>query len=741
MKPQKVIIILLALLLIVTLYGCTTENKTAGVNKNTEATYREIILNDVLEAEHITNIGLNKNNELVAYIAGDSRKYVVLDENIEVKKEINIGFDGRANIFTIDSNNNMYILSEMSETNEKKDIVKIIKKLFSYDYESSSITENNAIGELTDTTARSTEEITKKIRIDSKGNIYALKLGGKIEVFDSKFNSKKILDSTLYTDIDIDEEDNLLAIRKNIEERVLDKINTSNYKIILSKEYDYNELPRSIYYNKNTKSLYGISTGWIVKYDSKGNMTNRLLNTGELSDIEFIFDFVVDDSEEVYITADAGGSYKLIKYTTSAPEIKEDEEAKEERTEVVVEVTQDYGNQLTRAARKFGELNPDVKVTVNLYPDLDGAQYNDKLNAELIAGKGPDILYFQGWEPIRTYIEKGMLVNLDEIMEKDSEFNIEEYNTHMIDNLRYKEKLYTMPIDYYMFYSFVLNQKLLDEKGVTVGEDLIWKDIYALSKKLNENSTEQIYVLPKIDDYMLFDWIVLSDLDYYIDWDKKEARFDSEEFIETLELFKAIKEDNVMHPDLQWIDIANDKHNNEDLKNIAIYTGQTHAYHYINSIGAVFNGFNAISVPKGEYTGNREYGSSFLAINANSKHQELVWEFIKFMITEEMQTIDSYIFQKSFRINNNASKRQLDELVFKEQEKNKAYMEKQGLFFVTEEDVERLNKIIGNLNKPSVSDPFEGIIYEEIQPFFNGEKTAEELAKQLQNKADIYLHE
>ncbi|SDY97749.1 ABC-type glycerol-3-phosphate transport system, substrate-binding protein [Proteiniborus ethanoligenes] len=741
MKPKKVIIILLVLLLIVTLYGCTTENKTAGVNKNTEVTYREIILNDVLEAEHITNIGLNKNNELIAYIAGDSRKYVVLDENTEAKKEVNIDFDGRASIFTLDNSNNMYILSEIPETNENKDIVKISKKLFSYNNGSNSITENNVIGELTDTTARSTEEITKKIRIDSKGNIYALKLGGKIEVFDSKFNSKKILDSTLYTDIDIDEEDNLLAIRRNIEERVLDKIDTSNYKIILSKEYDYNDLPRSIYYNKNTKSLYGISTGWIVKYDSNGNMVKRLLNTGELSDIEFIFDFVVDDSEEIYITADAEGSYKLIKYTTSSSETEIGTEKHDRRIEITIELTQDYGNKITKAAKKFGEKNPDVKVTVNLYPDLDWGQYNDKLNAELIAGKGPDILYLRGGEPIRTYMEKGMLVNLDEMIENDSEFNIEDYNTHIIDNSRYKDKLYTMPIDYYYFYCFVLNQELLDEKGVDVGEDLIWKDIYALSKKLNENSTEQIYVLPKIDDYMLFNWMVLSDLDYYIDWDKKEAKFNSEEFIEALKLFKAIKEDNVMHPNLEWIDIANDMHNDEDLKNIAMYTGQTHAYHYIRSIGSVFNGFNAISVPKGEYTGNREYGSEFLAINANSKHKELVWEFIKFMMTEEMQTIDSYIFQVHFHINNNASKRQIDELVFEEQEKNKEYLEKQGKYFATEGDVERLNKIIGNLNKPSMSEPFETIIYEEAQPFFNGEKTAEELAKQLQNKAEIYLNE
>ncbi|SCG82889.1 multiple sugar transport system substrate-binding protein [Proteiniborus sp. DW1] len=741
MRNKKVIIILSIALLLVILYGCTKENRTASVNKKTEVKYREVILNDALKVEDVSGIVLNKSNELIAYIPGDIRKYVVLDENVAVKKEMNIDFEGRASVFTVDSNDNMYILSEIPDTNENNDIVKISKRLFSYDNETNLINENNVIGEITDTTARSAEEITKKIRIDSKGNIYALKLGGKIEILDSNFNSKKILDSTLYMDIDIDEEDNLLAIRRSIEERVLDKIDTSNYKIISSNEYDYNEFPNQIYYNKNTKNLYGINTSWIVKYDSKGNMTNRLLNTGELSDIDYIFDFVVDDSEEVYVIADAGGNYKLIKYTTSASEIKVDEETAENKTEIFLEVTQDYGNRLTKVAKKFGELNPDVKVTVNLYPDLDVIQYRDKLSAELIAGKGPDILYFRGGEPIRTYIEKDMLVSLDEMIEKDNEFNIKDYNTHIIDNSRYKDKLYTMPTDYYFLYCFVLNQELLDEKGVTVGEDLIWKDIYDLSKRLNENSAEQIYVLPKIDDYMLFDWIVLSDLDYYIDWDKKEARFNSEEFIETLELLKVIKEDNVMHPDLEWIDIADNKNNNEEVKRLAIYPGQAHSYHYINSIGAVFNGFNAIPVPKGEYTGNRGYGSDFIAINANSKHQELVWEFIKFIISEEMQTIDGYTFQAHFHVNNNASKRQVDELVFEEQEKNKAYMEKQGLYIATEEDVERLNKIIGSLKKPMISDPFESILYEEVQLFLNGEKAAQEIAEQLQNKAEIYLRE
>lgn len=742
MRYKKVIITLLVLLLIVTLYGCTTENKTAGANKNTEATYREIVLNDVLDAENISNINLNENNELVALIGGDSTKYVVLDENTEIKKEISIDFDGRASVFSIDSNNNMYILSEKLETNENKDVVKINKKLFYYDNESDLITENNVIGDLTDTTARSIEEITRKIKVDSKGNIYALKLNGQVEVLDSKLNSKKILDSIPYWDIEIDEEDNLLALQRESGKYALNKIDTSNYKIILSKEYSYTDAPESIYYNKNTKSLYGVNLSWVVKYNSKGNITNRLLNAGELSYIRAIMDFVVDDNEEVYIAADAQESFKLIKYTTSNTEVKADADTKgtdtaEKKIEIFVEGSQDYDNLFPRAARKFQEKNPGVKVTVNSYPDLDTYQYRDKLNTELMAGKGPDILNLRSWDYIRTYMRKGILVNLDEMIENDSEFNIADYNTHIIDIARYKDELYVMPIGYSWFHSFILNEKLLEEKGITLDDNITWKDIYALSKKLNENSTEQVYVLPKIDDSMLMEFIILSDADYYMDFDKKETKFNSKEFIETLKLLKAIKEDNVMHPDADWMNITN---NQEHLENTAMLLGQFNSYFYIWYRGAILNSFSVIPLPKGEHTGDTLCYSNLLAINSNSEHKELAWEFMKLMLTEEIQAIDHSELQKKFHINNNANKKQID-WMFEYQETSKQDMERKGYYYSKKEDIEKLSSMLGNLTKLKMEEPFEAIIIEEIQAFLNDEKSAEEVAKQLQNKAEIYLNE
>ncbi|MGF7058758.1 extracellular solute-binding protein [Brassicibacter mesophilus] len=737
MKYKKIIVLMLILSLMITSYGCTQDKKTSDTNVN-DLSYKEIILSDTLGEEYISSININSKSELVLCSEGDKIKYLILDEKGEIKKEISLDFDGRADLFTINNENSMYILSQIPKRNENKDIVGLDTKLLSYNNEENSINEDNIIAEISDNTARTVQDMTIKVKSDSKGNIYALKLNGSIEVYDNNLKSKKIIDSVEYWDIQIDEEDNLFALHKNFEKKALEKIDTNNYKTIWIKEYKDTDAPESIYYNKNTKSLYGINANWIVKYDSQGNMINRILNTGELSIIEYIIDFTVDDNEEIYIIAQNQDESNLIKYTKSEVGLELNKESEEEKTEIAIELWKDWGNFFANAAKKFEKTYPDIKITVKTNPDLDYKQYREKLNTELMAGKGTDILYLDSGNSLITYIEKDILVNLDDMIKKDKNINLDDYNKSIIDLSRYKDKLYTMPINYYQFYGFILNEKLLNEKGISLDDNMTWRDVYNLSESLNKNSKEKIHVLPKMQEELLFEQIIWQDIDYYLDKDKKEARFDGKEFINTLELFKTIKEDGIMHPEITWDHILQEYGTLEtELNNIAICPGQIHAYHYINSFGAFFNNnFKVVSAPKGEYTGNRLFYSDFLSINTNSKYKEEAWEFIKFMLTEEIQTTNEGVFH----VNNKANEKQIAE-IFEFQEKYKSVMEKNKLYYVKEEDIKELDRIIENLNKSGTGDPFYDVIYKEIESFLKGEKTAEETAKMIQNKAEIYLLE
>jgi ABC-type glycerol-3-phosphate transport system substrate-binding protein len=736
MKKKKIIIFILMILLTV-FYGCTRGKDRLAVKKGIRL-YKEVILNEILGEDYISSIEMNNNNELVLYSEGNNKKYLILDEKDKVKKEIILDFDGRGELFGFTNKNTMYILSEIPKRNENKDITGLEKKFLLYNSKEDYINRKNLVNETYDSTVKSIEDMTIKIEVDSKGNIYALKFNGSVEVYDNNLQLKKIIDSFQYNDLEVDEKDNLLVLHKSTQSKILEKIDTSDYKTIWRREYKSTDAPEAIYYNKSSQTLYGVNSNWIVKYDLEGKMIRRLLNTAELSTIELITDFLVDDNEEIYLIAQNQQKYNIIKYTKIDTEEKVNNTTGEDKTEIVIELNKDWLKLFMDAEKKFEKKYSDINVIVKTNPDLNSRQYREKLNTELMAGKGPDILYLNSYDYLRAYMDKGMLVNLDEMIKIDKDFNINDYNKRIIDMARYKDKLYVVPMNFYRFYIFVLNEKLLDEKGVKLDDNMTWRNLYNLSEKLSKNSKDKIYVLPRIQDEVLFENIIWQDIDYYIDWNNKKSRFNSKEFISTLELLKSIKENSIMHPELSWDYIINEYDDTDiDLSNIAIYLGQTNAYHYINSFGSYFNkNFKAVSAPKGEYTGSRQFQSNFLAINSNSKHKNEAWKFIKFILSEEVQITD----EGHFHINNNANKKQIAE-VYEFQENNKETMEKNKLYYVKDEDIKELNRIIGNLNKLMIGDAFYDVVFEEVMSYLKGEKTAEETARILQNKAEIYLLE
>ena len=61
---------------------------------------------------------------------------------------------------------------------------------------------------------------------------------------------------------------------------------------------------------------------------------------------------------------------------------------------------------------------------------------------------------------------------------------------------------------------------------------------------------------------------------------------------------------------------------------------------------------------------------------------------------------------------------------------------------MTQNDVDLVNKVIDGLNAITYYDTkADTIIYEGANEFFKGKKTAEEAAKQIQNKMNMYLGE
>jgi hypothetical protein len=122
---------------------------------------------------------------------------------------------------------------------------------------------------------------------------------------------------------------------------------------------------------------------------------------------------------------------------------------------------------------EFNKKSTDYRVRVNDY-----SQYNTeddyeagvtKLSAEIISGQIPDIFVTDGL-PIKQYISKGLIKNLYDFMENDSEIN---KDTLVVDALRAFEVdggLYQAVSSFYISTAFGLSEKVGTKPGWSLDE-------------------------------------------------------------------------------------------------------------------------------------------------------------------------------------------------------------------------------------------------------------------------------
>ena len=144
-------------------------------------------------------------------------------------------------------------------------------------------------------------------------------------------------------------------------------------------------------------------------------------------------------------------------------------------------------------------------------------------------------------------------------------------------------------------------------------------------------------------------------------------------------------------------------------------------------------------------------------INSNSKTKRTAWEIVKFLASEEMQS--SGLGSPNSIQNNNAKEKIASMLITGEaMQKRAAAMDMSGGLAGNGQEVskeltpeqqqalgnymETVDKFTKLLNKYDIHDEkIDNMVITEVKNFFTGEKTADEVAKVLQSKVELYLNE
>lgn len=403
--------------------------------------------------------------------------------------------------------------------------------------------------------------------------------------------------------------------------------------------------------------------------------------------------------------------------------------AKVEKTPIVLRGLNTEG-WLTEQVNSFNQSSAAYHVIVeDCGAGNDADDFARLTSIQLASGKGPDILYGDLMQDyIYGMMEKGALEELHPYME-GSGICEEDYFPFTFDTWRYGSRIYSVSLASPGLAGYCMDSALLG------GTEEV--DIETLVDALAERSGDAVF-LKKYDSQKLLG-LLLKGTDTLwgmVDWEKRSCDFSGELFPRILETAKRYGDNDGgekicvaqarEYLDIFLFDSLADRQ--KDGKVIC---------------GVLFDDGCHTAVASG----------SALAINANSPEKAGAWEFLAFLLGEKAQSAGNGVTasRKAFDIWVERQKEQVAD--GKKIDRTFATISPDGSMVVTgtmtftEADIteEVIEEYIGMLEDartcPIRTAPILDIISEEAADYFNGSKSAAEVAGIVANRVQTYLDE
>lgn len=434
---------------------------------------------------------------------------------------------------------------------------------------------------------------------------------------------------------------------------------------------------------------------------------------------------------------------------------------------------------MTEAIISFNKQNEEYRIVYNdysVYNTEDDYEAGIKqLNNDIIAGKIPDLMSLDGLD-FDVYASKGLLYDINLLMNKDESFNRADYLENILEATTVGGKLYSIIPNFTI-------QTLVGKKSI-VGDRMSWT-MEDLKKVMAEYPDAVVFgTLTKQD--VLNNFTRLS-LDKYIDTENGSCSFDSPEFVSVLELINSFPEE--IDWDKYYENMTEEDYMLEELQYLENRTLLSYVYisrfNYPYQARMFGEEVSYVGFPVPEGIGSAISPSTELAISAKTKGMDIAWAFVKYLLSEEYQKDTNYTFSINRKVTEDMAKKALEEADKRRQQLaereeamggviggsdiavdmeyagngvmvsatpavaegtdqstqdklNNLYKER----LLTKEDADALMALITSVNSVARSNPeVEKIITEESAAYFSGQKTAQEVAKTIQSKVFLYVSE
>jgi ABC-type glycerol-3-phosphate transport system substrate-binding protein len=380
----------------------------------------------------------------------------------------------------------------------------------------------------------------------------------------------------------------------------------------------------------------------------------------------------------------------------------------------------------------FNKQSEAYRVETKFYAqDSEQSDAFAQFNLDLISGDIPDIILTWAWSyeyylPVQSYIDKGLLADLNEIMDNDPGFNREDYLQSALNAYEREDgKLYEV---FPMFDVFTYAAKASD-----VGNFQNWT-----LDEFEELLISRPDVRYPIGALTQKDFIMQTAINLFIDPITGKCGFDRDRFDQIIRISKRFP----FEPPENSSELAFGARDGDPLMVIynlkGMYDIKMAEEAYFGGEEAVFPGWPG---PSEKGSDIRPVGT--LAITENAKERDGAWQFIKYTLDAEYPEQSMSFLYSLFPVRLT----EIDKLA------ERAAAGVDGSFTInsvsvdfppnTAEDNKKVMSFLESIGRVShyPDEVMYNIMNEEIEAYFAGQKSADDVADIIENRINLYISE
>ncbi|WP_152395238.1 ABC transporter substrate-binding protein [Paenibacillus guangzhouensis] len=387
----------------------------------------------------------------------------------------------------------------------------------------------------------------------------------------------------------------------------------------------------------------------------------------------------------------------------------------------------------SQAEKMYEEKHPDVDIQIKAYsqgegsnPEGDLEKYVNTTNTELLSGKGADLIALDvSGLPVGKYVDKQALVNLNELMKQDPAFDSNTYEMNILDGAKMRGGLYSLPLRFFLD-SLMGDAKAIQQSGVTFDDSTwTWGEFTSVGQRLAA-SGGHTYSMGNTPPEQMLNNLFVDNYTRIVDEEKRPASFDSHAFAQLMEQVKTMYADKV---------VTETEVNAGDyffapaliLSPEDYFVGPAMFYEQ----GKIYRK----PLAAGQQAGGTFVMHKNLGMNRNSKVQAEAWDFMKFLLSEEIQTMPGL---QGFSVN-----KKVNEKTFKDLEDKGTIESPMGSAIPVEKrDIDMIKQMVNHAVTPQKNESkIQAIIEEEAKAYYSGQKSAQAVADLVANRVTTYLNE